>query len=144
MIRADARYLEGISLFRERRWFEAHEVLEALWRATPQSEERTYLQGLIQLAVCLEHWRRGNPRGARGQLEKARSRLDPLPEVFEGLALGDLLREFEVWAEMVRLDEAVRAQMAAQLTGAPSPRPPERGEAPSPRWIAPPNEPPPR
>jgi predicted metal-dependent hydrolase len=135
MIEADARYAEGIALFREGRWFEAHEALEELWRATPHGEERVYLQGLIQLAVCLEHWRRGNPRGARGQLEKARSRLDGLPDVYEGLALGALLRDFAAWADTVRLEEAVRAQMAAQLTGAPAPRPPEMPWAPSPHWV---------
>ncbi|MFZ5478666.1 MAG: DUF309 domain-containing protein [Myxococcota bacterium] len=135
MIRGDARYEAGVALFRERRWFEAHEVLEDLWRATPHGEGRSYLQGLIQLAVCLEHWRRGNPRGARGQLEKARSRLVGLPDEYEGLALGELLRDFEAWSAAVRLEDAVRAQMRAQLAGEPAPPLPPPGDTPTPAWL---------
>lgn len=103
-------YAEGLRLFREERWFEAHEVLEVVWRETPRGPERELLQGLIQLAVSLEHWRRGNPRGARGQWTKAQGHLADLPPVYGGIALGELLAEFAALWGSLGLEAAVEAQ----------------------------------
>lgn len=114
-MRHDARYDEGLQLFREQQWFECHEVLEALWRELPRGPTRDYVQGLIQLAVSLEHWRRGNPRGAWGQWTKAQAKFVGLPPVYEGVALAELLASFEALWASVALEEAV----AAQATGRP-------------------------
>lgn len=51
------------------------------------------------MAVSLEHWRRGNPRGAAGQRAKAREKLVPLPSPFEGLELTQLLADIEAFYE---------------------------------------------
>ena len=106
------RMEEGLALFRALHFFEAHEVLEAEWRPTPRGPRRELLQGLIQLAVSLEHWRRGNPRGARGQWEKARGHLAGLPDLFEGVALRTLLEDFARFYAAHDLDGAVAAQAA--------------------------------
>lgn len=84
---------EGIAHFRAGRYFEAHEALEAAWRPMPRGPDRDVIQGLIQLAVSLEHWRRGNRRGADGQWEKALQKLGDRP-AFLGLDLADLLAQF--------------------------------------------------
>jgi hypothetical protein len=76
---ARTRILPGAAEYDHGRYFEAHEVWEDAWRPLPRGDERTFLQGLIHLAVALEHHRRGNPRGARGQREKAGVKL-----AFEG------------------------------------------------------------
>jgi len=52
-------------------FFMAHEVLEGLW---VRRRDDT-LQGLIQLAVALYHIERGNLRGAKTMIERARHRL---------------------------------------------------------------------
>lgn len=54
--------------------FQAHEVLEEVWRTCPP-DQRTAWQGLAQLAVAITHDRRGNPRGARLLLAKAAGHL---------------------------------------------------------------------
>ena len=54
--------------------FHAHEVLEATWKAAPESE-RDLWQGLAQLAVGLTHVLRGNPTGAATLLQRADRRL---------------------------------------------------------------------
>lgn len=127
----DPRYHEGLALFRAERWFEAHEVLEAVWRETPRGPERELLQGLIQLAVSLEHWRRDNPRGARGQWTKAQGHLAGLPPVYGDIALAELLDAFRALWEGLRLDDAV----AAQAAGLPWERPARTW--PAPRDVAP-------
>jgi predicted metal-dependent hydrolase len=117
----DARYREGLHLFSEGHWFEAHEVLELLWKEQPAGPDRRFLQGLIQLAVSLEHWRRGSPRSARGQWEKAKEKLGPLPSPYAGLDLESLLRDFQVYYEGVGLE----AWLASEL-------PPPKGQFPPP------------
>jgi uncharacterized protein len=52
-------------------FFTAHEVLEGLWMRRRDDG----LQGLIQLAVALHHIERGNIRGARTMIERARRHL---------------------------------------------------------------------
>ena len=90
----DALLAEGLALLEASRWFEAHEVLESAWRATPHGAERTLLQALIQLAVSMEHARRGNMIGERGQWEKAQTKLASLPATCLGI---DVQRTLQVW-----------------------------------------------
>jgi hypothetical protein len=54
--------------------FYAHEVLEAAWKAGPDSE-RDLWQGLAQLAVGITHIQRGNHRGARELLRRGANRI---------------------------------------------------------------------
>jgi hypothetical protein len=54
--------------------FHAHEVLEAAWKAAPQSE-RALWQGMAQLAVGLTHALRGNPAGAITLLRRGADRV---------------------------------------------------------------------
>jgi uncharacterized protein len=50
-------------LIEEGRPFHAHEVLEAAWKAAPETERELW-RGLAQIAVGLTHARRGNGKGA--------------------------------------------------------------------------------
>lgn len=86
-------FAEGIHHFNAGEWFEAHEVWELLWRPMPAGADRLFVQGLIQLAVSLEHHRRANPRGSLGQRTKAEAKLRPLCPVYQGVAVESLLRE---------------------------------------------------
>ncbi|MEU4316536.1 DUF309 domain-containing protein [Nocardia sp. NPDC024068] len=54
--------------------FNAHEVLESVWKNGPETE-RMLWQGLAQYAVGLTHIQRGNPKGARTLLRRAVERL---------------------------------------------------------------------
>lgn len=66
---------DGARLLVEGHWFEAHERWEADWRALPPGPEKRAVQGLIHLAVALEHRRRGSLRPAAGQWAKAKDKL---------------------------------------------------------------------
>lgn len=63
------------SLIAEGRPFGAHEVLEARWKAGPESE-REYWQGLAQLCVALTHALRGNAAGAERLFARGRGKLE--------------------------------------------------------------------
>jgi predicted metal-dependent hydrolase len=62
--------------------FQAHEALEAAWKAAPDAQRPAW-QGLAQLAVAVTHARRGNARGARRLAQRGRANLaqGELPDV---------------------------------------------------------------
>ncbi len=84
-------YREYFRLFNERDFFEAHEVLEDLW-VIEVEPLKMYYKGLIQAAVAICHWERGNISGARRLYLSASGYLSPYPEQYEGFALGDFRR----------------------------------------------------
>lgn len=97
----DTRYLAGIRCFNQRDFFAAHEIWEDLWR-DDQGPSRRYYQGLIQLAVCLYHFGRGNTRGAKKLYHSSRGYLEPYCPQHLGLDLDQLLERVSVCcAELV-------------------------------------------
>lgn len=102
----DPRYEEGTRLFNEADWFECHEVLESLWRDI-EDPSRLFYQGLIMAAVALEHWRRGNPRGARSQWAQGRAFLRPFPDHHARLDLRGFIAEMDLlMLPIMRHDDA--------------------------------------
>jgi hypothetical protein len=77
-------YLAGVVLFNDRRFFDAHEVLEDLWNECPDGERRFY-QAVLQAAVCLHHFGNGNLRGAVKLFHSAKKYMDAYPNPFKGL-----------------------------------------------------------
>ena len=57
------------ALVDEGRFFAAHEVLEASWKAAPEAERPTW-QGLAQVCVGATHLQRGNRTGAARLLRR--------------------------------------------------------------------------
>ena len=98
-------FLHGIELFNQARFFDAHEVLEDVWRAAPV-EEKKFQQGLIQVAVALYHHGNGNSVGARSVLRRSFRNLSRYPEGFGGVRLAMLLKPYrsgkEPWMKTSR------------------------------------------
>jgi uncharacterized protein len=61
-------------LLDEGRAFRAHEVLEAIWKAT-EGDERELWRGLAQLAVGITHAQRGNVQGSAALLARGAQNL---------------------------------------------------------------------
>lgn len=70
-----AAFEAGRRLFNQRRYFDAHEVWEDVWREA-HGERKRLLQGLIQVAVALHHFTQENRRGAASLLARAEPKLD--------------------------------------------------------------------
>jgi hypothetical protein len=87
-------YNHGIRLFNQQQFFDAHEVLEDVWRAAP-AKEKKFLQGLIQLAVALHHHSRGNTVGALSLLKRAARNLAAEPRQSRGIRVAELLHSIE-------------------------------------------------
>jgi hypothetical protein len=77
-------YLDGIQLFNEHEFFEAHEVWEDAWHMA-YGLKHDFYQGLIQCAVALEHYRRSNPRGVNSLFQSYQPKFKRVPPTFMGL-----------------------------------------------------------
>ena len=79
-------------------FFEAHEHWESVWLAA-QEPEKTFLQGLIQIAASFHHFQRGNFAGTVSLLRSALRRLDGYPEAFAGIAVAPLRAVIRLWLD---------------------------------------------
>ncbi len=100
------RAREGIRLFNEGRYFEAHEELEAAWRDERGSVRGLY-QGILQAAVTYLHIRRGNFPGALKVYGRSMRWLRKWPETCRGTDVGQLRRDLDAAiSEVQRLGES--------------------------------------
>ena len=90
----DTQYRAGIELFNECEFFEAHDVWELLW-SEYRGKDRTFYQGLIQVAVALHHFGNGNIRGAKKLYNSSRAYLDPFRPKHLGCDVDLLFVEME-------------------------------------------------
>lgn len=97
-------YLAGIEHFNAGRYFEAHEVWEDIWLRSIE-DTRLFYQMLIQAAVGLHHYERGNSRGGRGMYRNVVDKLARLPKAFMSLDLVEFARDFkEFFADLIEND----------------------------------------
>ncbi len=97
------RAREGIRLFNERRYFEAHEELEAAWKEE-RGRVRELYQGILEAAVTYLHIRRCNFAGAVKVYGRSMRWLRTWPEVCRGTDVGQLRRDLNAAiAEVHRL-----------------------------------------
>jgi predicted metal-dependent hydrolase len=100
------QYLEGIKHFNARRYFDAHEVWEEIWLHA-SDETKLFYQMLIQAAVGLHHYERGNTRGASGLYHNVIEKLRQLPAIYMSIDLVEFSREFKsFFAELIENESA--------------------------------------
>ncbi|MFC5185806.1 DUF309 domain-containing protein [Actinomadura harenae] len=87
--------------------FHAHEVLEAVWKSSPENERELW-RALAQVAVGITHLRRGNPRGAQALLSRAADRLDDYADDTHGIDVPRLTSSVRAIAEELPLDTPVK------------------------------------
>jgi predicted metal-dependent hydrolase len=91
----------GIEEFNRRLFFECHDTLEELWSGL-RGPARSFVQGLIQVAVGFHHLGHGNRVGAARLLDRGLERLSAYPPDFAGLDSGALRAELEPWRDALR------------------------------------------
>ncbi len=91
---------EGLRLFNERYFFEAHEVLEEVWHRE-RGEPRLFLQGLIQVCAGFHHFQNGNLTGAGELLQRGTDKMRTYPERYLGLDAARLIREVDGCRERI-------------------------------------------
>ena len=85
-------FLEFVKLFNAGKFFEAHEVLEPLWRKEKE-DRRDFYQGLIQIAAVFVHIGKGTPAGGTKLFESAGKYLKKYGPLFMDIEVEKLLSE---------------------------------------------------
>ncbi len=115
------KFERGLADFNAGRFFEAHEVWEELWLAAPEPE-KTFLQGLIQIAAAFHHHGRGNARGRQSLLAAGIAKLAGCPDDFRGIAIAKLRDEVEAWRKLQQADKGRRPQDVPKIHSTKSTR----------------------
>ncbi|HLE53165.1 MAG TPA: DUF309 domain-containing protein [Anaerolineales bacterium] len=95
--------VRGLEEFNRGEYFEAHESLEAAWKADNSSGRELY-QAVLQVAVAYYQILRGNYSGAAKMFLRLRQWIDPLPDYCRGVHVANLRAEAQaVHQELLRL-----------------------------------------
>jgi hypothetical protein len=94
------KFQRGIELFNAREFFLAHEVWEEIWMHESEPE-KTFLQGLIQLAAAFHHYVRGNSEGAQSLLASAAVKLQRFATHHRGISVAELRKQAAAWARIL-------------------------------------------
>lgn len=86
----DAILREGARLFDAGSYEAAHEEFERLWLAN-EAADAEFFKGLVQAAICLHHFQRGNLEGARKLYSGHRRYLAAFTPRHRGLEVERLL-----------------------------------------------------
>jgi predicted metal-dependent hydrolase len=93
--------IQGLRLFNEGQYFEAHEALEEAWNAE-SSKVRDLYRGILQIAVAYLHITRGNYNGAVKVYGRSQRWIQDWPEVCRGIQVGQLRRDAETVMDQVK------------------------------------------
>ncbi len=118
------RIRDGLRLFNERYFFEAHEVLEDVWHRE-RGEPRLFLQGLIQICAGFHHFQNANFTGAAELLQRGTDKMRKYPEQYLGLDSARLIREVDVCREqIIRMRDGSEPEGPVDFPTVPLPDPP--------------------
>lgn len=87
---------QGQDFFNDEKFFEAHEAWEELWHVE-QGRDRTFVQGLIQVAGHFVHIKKGNWSGALSLADSALTKfnLPPAHRLYREIDLAPLIAALE-------------------------------------------------
>lgn len=90
MIQAQPQFWQGVEQFNSRQFYACHDTLEALWMEATEPE-KTFYQGILQIAVALYHLGNSNWRGAVILLGEGINKLRRYPDTYAGIDVNELL-----------------------------------------------------
>jgi uncharacterized protein len=113
--RLHPRARQGIYLFNQGKYFEAHEELEAAWKDESGNVRRLY-QGILEAGVTYLHITRNNFAGAVKVYGRSMKWLKDWPETCRGVNVGQLRKDLETAiTEVRRLGETRMAEFDRSL-----------------------------
>ena len=107
----------GIEQFNQQEFYACHDTLEALWMEASEPE-RTFYQGILQIAVGFYHLGNQNRRGAIILLGEGMNRLRRCPPEFGEIDLEPLLAQsqaIQTQLQQIQLAEQKSGQLPQQI-----------------------------
>lgn len=91
------RFDRAVAYFNASRYYEAHEDWEDLWNEA-EGDHRLWLQGLIQYAAALVHFKRGfYPRGFSVLMRQATEKVEGYEGPTHNIRWGRLVEDLAPW-----------------------------------------------
>ncbi|MFQ3616315.1 MAG: DUF309 domain-containing protein [Cyanobacteriota bacterium] len=120
-------FWDGVEQFNQRQFYECHDTLEAIWMEAMEPD-RTFYQGVLQIAVALYHLSNGNGRGATMLLGEGLRRLGRYTPDYGGVDVEQLVCQSAAILEA--LQQHGPEQSAALWRSLSTPTPPNTDSAP--------------
>lgn len=90
MTPAVPQFWQGVEQFNCQQFYACHDTLEALWMEATEPE-KTFYQGILQIAVALYHLSNSNWRGTVILLGEGINKLQRYPSIYAGIDVDDLI-----------------------------------------------------
>ena len=95
----DPHFAGYIRFFNEQKFYEAHDVLEALWLQDRHGPDGDFFKGLIQFAGAFVHLQKRRPRQASKLFRLCATYLAEYPSPHLALDVANILRLAKRWGE---------------------------------------------
>jgi predicted metal-dependent hydrolase len=95
-------YWQGVEQFNSEQFYACHDTLEALWIEASEPE-KTFYQGILQIAVALYHMGNRNWRGAAILLGEGSNRLRRYPSNYGGIDVDELRNQSGVLLQVIQV-----------------------------------------
>ena len=97
---------DGIALFNECNFFEAHDFFEDIWMEANR-DEKEFFQGMVQISVGFYHLICGNKKGAESQLLKGLTKLRKFEPEFYKIDLISLNSNIDRITSTIKSDKDI-------------------------------------
>jgi len=101
-----AAFARGLKQFNAREFWHAHESWEAIWLTAPQPD-KSFLQGIIQIAAAFYHHQRGNLQGMRSLMRRGLAKVEGFPPRYRAVRLEELRRAVRKWLAAGEMEGAI-------------------------------------
>lgn len=109
-------FWQGIEEFNRGEFYACHDTIEALW-VVANEPERTFYQGVLQVAVALHHLSNLNWRGAAILLGEGLSRLNKYDDHYSGIDVNQFIAQVADVLHFVQVMGPDRVETAAIALG---------------------------
>ena len=109
-------FWQGVEQFNQGEFYACHDTFEALWTEA-QEPDRTFYQGLLQIAVGLYHLGNHNWQGAATLLGEANGRLRTYEEDYGGVNLNPVREQAKMIWLLLHSEGRERVGAIAQSLG---------------------------
>ncbi|MUL35364.1 DUF309 domain-containing protein [Gloeocapsopsis dulcis] len=107
-------FWQGVEQFNTRQFYACHDTLEALWMEAAEPE-KTFYQGILQLAVALYHLGNSNWRGAVILLGEGTNKLQSYSPTFSGIDVEELIdSSFQLLTQLQQAGQASASEWIIQ------------------------------
>lgn len=110
-----AEFWQGVDQFNQGQFYACHDTLEAIWMEAMEPE-KTFYQGILQVAVALYHLGNQNLRGATILLGEGVNRLRRYQPDFAGIDVSEFVHQsFDLLTQLQQAKPEEVDQLAEQI-----------------------------